>query len=354
LSVSTNSQHTFIAKATIHVNNTTFKAQEGPLVVYKEREKKYNQQTLAYSGTVILTRNYYEWLQTTFDQVSLKQVDWVLFYKTEPIINQIYQKLTTLRSNTTDPVLVAFIKRLINLSCGFFGAHTSQQNKSVYRLADGLPTNNAFFGHCLDLDYTRNLDQQSYVLLETKMWPKVLSYRKPSTSAIPMFLTIVEYGKLRLVQILHFIQQHVDLFKFRLLYSNIDNLVFALADANTLEEAIPAQHASSFQAKKDQFLVSQSSQKTPGLATLEWIRDGSCGWKFVSYRTQHYCLVTSYPEGQGNLHKTSGWNNISSHEAYNLAKAMLSGESVKLLQTRRINKKTNMDTHQVEFVYNCK
>ena len=90
------------------------------------------------------------------------------------------------------------------------------------------------------------------------------------------------------------------------------------------------------------------------MAALEWIRDKSSGWKFISIRTQHYCLVVSHPQGQGNLHKTSGWNKLSSLEAYNLAKEMLSGNSVKLLQTRRTNKKGNMDTHQVEFVYNPK
>ena len=90
------------------------------------------------------------------------------------------------------------------------------------------------------------------------------------------------------------------------------------------------------------------------MAALEWIRDKSSGWKFISIRTQHYCLVVSHPQGQANLHKTSGWNKLSSLEAYNLAKEMLSGNSVKLLQTRRTNKKSNMDTHQVEFVYNPK
>ena len=353
-SQTTDTQHTFIAKATIHASNPNQKATEGPLIVYQEREEKYTKQALAFSGNVVLTRDYYEWLQRSFDQVVLEDVDWVLFYKTEPIFNQLYQQLTTLRSTATDPVMVCFLKRMINLSCGFFGAHTSEQNKTTYRLVDGRPANYCFFRHHLNLDYTMDLGEKSYMLLETKMWPKVSSYQKPSTSAIPMFLSIVEFGKLRLVQILHFIQQHVDPAKFRLLYSNIDNLVFALADANSLDEAIRPERIQSFSINKDQFLVSPQANKTPGMAALEWIRDESSGWKFISIRTQHYCLVVSHPQGEGNLHKTSGWNKLSSQEAYNLAKQMLSGNSVKLLQTRRTNKKSNMDTHQVEFLYNPK
>ena len=353
-SQATGTQHTFIAKATIHISNQNQEAKEGPLVAYQEREGKYTKQTLAYSGTVVLTRDYYEWLQTSFDQILMENIDWVLFYKTEPIFNQLYNNLTTLRSTTTDPVLVCFIKRMINLSCGFFGAHTSEQNKSTYRLVDRSPADYLFFRHQINLDHTMDLGEKSYVVLETKLWPKISTHQKPSTSAIPMFLSIVEYGKLRLVQILHFIQQHVDPSKFRLLYSNIDNLVFALADADTLEEAIRPQLAHRFQAQKDRFFVAHPTHKTPGMAALEWIRNYSSGWKFISIRTQHYCLVVSQPECQGNLHKTSGWNKLSSQEAYNLSKQMLSGNSVQLMQTRRTDKKSNMDTHQVEFLYNPK
>ena len=169
-----------------------------------------------------------------------------------------------------------------------------------------------------------------------------------------MFVAIVEYGKLRLVQILHFLQQHVDPSRFRLLYSNIDNLVYALGDADTLEEALKPQYRASFFIHKDQFLAGVKAGvvvKTPGMAALEWIRNTSCGWKFISIRTQHYCLVVSNAKEGGNLHKTSGWTNVSSQEAYNLALKMLRGNPVSLVQTRRVNKKCNMDTRQVTFNY---
>ena len=346
--------YTFIAKATIDVPNKAPTYMDGPLVVYQSRENKYTKQSLSFFGTVVLTRDYFEWLKKSFQCVSLQDLEWVLFYKTEPIFNQIYSELTRLRSTSTDPVLICFLKRMINLSCGFFGAHTSQQDKATYRLVDGLPNNYAFFRHNLNFNYTTEIGQRSYILLETKALPKVSSYRKPSNSAIPMFVTIVEYGKLRLVQILHFLQQHVDPSRFRLLYSNIDNLVYALGDADTLEEALKPQCRVSFCLYKNQFLAGVTDGvvvKTPGMAALEWIRNASCGWKFVSIRTQHYCLVVSNSQEGGNLHKTSGWTNVSSQEAYNLALKMLRGRPVSLVQTRRVNKKCNMETRQVTFNY---
>ena len=341
--------YTFIAKATLCVGNATSQHQEGPLVVFQPRENKYTKQSLSFSGTVVLTRDYYEWLKKTFQYVSLQDLNWVLFYKTEPIFNQIYEDMTRLRSASKDPVLISFLKRMINLSCGFFGAHTSQQNKTTYRLVDGLPSNYAFFRHHLNLDHTTEIGSRSYIVLETMALPKITSYRKPSNSAIPMFLCIVEFGKLRLVQILHFIQQHISPLRFRLLYSNIDNILYALGNADTLDEAVMPQCRQSFEAQKNQFLVDTNHPiKIPGMAELEWIRHGSCGWKFISIRLQHYCLLAS---DESHLHKTSGWSNVSSQDAYDMAKNILSGNPVSLSQTRRVNKKCNMDTREVTFNY---
>jgi len=344
---------TFIAKARLQVASHPHELipPGGPLVVYEHRHDKYTRQSLSYNGSVVLTRDYYEWLKNSFDTVLVQELEWVLFYKTEPIFNEIYQNLIQSRSVTKDPVHASFLKRMINLSCGFYGAHTSQQNKTTYRLVDGPPSNYQFFRHHLNMDYTGDVGQNGYLLLETKMWPKKSSYRKASSSAIPMFLCIIEYGKLRLIQVLNFLQRHIAPTQFRLLYSNIDNLVFALGNANTLQESVHPFRMASFHAEKHQFLVEEEESKTPGKAELEWIRQSSSGWKFISVRTQHYCLVVSHDHDQGHLHKTSGWSHLSSVEAYELAKEMLGGKQVKVIQTRRVNKKCNMDTHQVEFMY---
>lgn len=168
-----------------------------------------------------------------------------------------------------------------------------------------------------------------------------------------MFVSIIEYGKLRLIQVLNFLQRHIHPSQFCLLYSNIDNLVFALGNANTLTEAVHPHRINSYHAEKNQFLVGEDDTKTPGKAELEWIRNGACGWKFISVRTQHYCLIVSNND-HDNLHKTSGWTHLSSLEAFELAQDILAGRQVKLIQTRRVNKKCNMDTHQVEFNYDGK
>lgn len=346
---------TFIAKATLSVFShpeELFHPQDS-LVVYQPRQDQYTRQFLSNSGSVILTRDYYEWLKDSFDSVQLQELEWVLFYKTEPLFNHLYDGLIQLRSSTQDIVLASFLKRMINLSCGLFGAHTRENSKTTYRLVDGPPRNYQFFRHHFDLEYTGNVGKLSFMLLETKALSKGTLYQKVSSSAIPMFVCIIEYGKLRLMQVLNFLQRHISPSQFRLLYSNIDNLVFSLGNADTLIEAIHPRRLNSFHAEKNQFLVEENGTKSPGKAELEWIRNGSCGWKFISLRTQHYCLVVSNDD-QGHLHKTAGWNHLSSLEAYALAKQLWAGHQIKLNQTRRVNKKCNMNTHQVEFTYGPK
>jgi hypothetical protein len=345
--------YTFIAKCSLQVHqhpDELFHAQ-GPLIVYQTRPDKHTKQSLAYAGTVILTRDYYEWLKESFHSVVLQDLEWILLYKTEPLFNEIYDALIQLRSSTQDSVAACFIKRMINLSCGFYGTHTAQTNKTTYRLVDGPPKNLQFFRHHFNVEHVANVGQSGFILLETQAWPKVSPHRKVSSSAVPMFLCIIEFGKLRLMQILNFLQRNIHPSQFRTLYSNIDNIVFALGNANTLVEAVHPLRINHFHAEKNQFL-GENGEKAPGKAELEWIRNDSCGWRFVSLRTQHYCLIVTQPHAdKSSLHKTSGWTHLSSQEAYALAMEMLAGRQVKLIQTRRVNKKCNMDTHQVEFVY---
>lgn len=343
------SSYTFIAYGYIKIN--LLPQEQAPIITYKTRDNKYTQQTLSHQGQIVLTRDYYQWLQETFgSRLHIESMDWILFYATEPCWNTIFRMLTQLRSTTQDSILVSYLKRMINLGCGFFGARTSLNDKCTYRLVNSLPSNYAFFLHTPDMNYTMDVGNNSYFVLETRSQPKFCHTFKPSNTALPMFLSIIEFGKLRLMQILHFIQQHVYPGHFKLLYSNVDNLIFALANANSLEEAIRPDAWLSFHQSKDLFLAS-AQVKEPGLAKLEWIRNGHCQWKFITLRTQHYCVVISQQQEDANLHKTSGWSGLSSWEAYTTSKQILDGHKCSLTQTRRINKMANLKTHQVDFLY---
>jgi len=357
--------YTFIAKAKVRVepDATMTNPHVGPLVVYTRKESptdfnseggaaapmpdKRSRQQLGWQGTVVLTRDYHQWLDTTFgERFQLEQLDWVLFFKTEPVLNDIYHHLIQLRANTTNQALVSFLKRLINLSCGFFGAHASQRNKTTYRLVNKMPKNYAFFRHHADIQRGVDLDDDTYFLLETKPWPKIPQKRSPSKSALPMFLTVVEAGKLRLIQLFHFLWSHLCPDRYRLLYSNIDNVILALAGPD-LKSIVQSDRIQDFEAQVDSFFVeSDSKPKTPGLAELKWKRYGpESQWQFITIRIQHYCLKAAQTEDS--LHKTSGWSNISSDRAFDSALNILYGRGAVIPQIRRIKKMEGMSTHTV-------
>ena len=385
----TDNSHTFVAKATVSVEPPPWaKGCEetkdrdgsfslGPLIVYcdlddgddtverhevrpgRPKSNRFSHQALAWRGTVVLTRDYYHWLETTYgDRFTVEDLDWVLFFKTEHCLNAIYRELVDLRSTTPDPVLVTFIKRIVNLSAGFYGVRSSQRSKTTYRLVSKLPANFAFYRHSFDTHKHVVLGGTSYFLLETSITPKRLEKRPPAKSAVALFLTIVEYGKLRLVEILHFIREHLSPGRCRLAYGNVDNAILCFSgQSDSLDQAVAPEKRNSYRALKSSFIYEESEDvpaaavKAPGLAELKWKRFGpDCDWKFITLRIQHYCIkVPSRPDQD--RHKTSGWSDVSSDQVFRWAQDLLAGSAVAVEQTRRVSKMFSTETRPVTFQY---
>ncbi len=113
-------------------------------------------------------------------------------------------------------------------------------------------------------------------------------------NALALFFTVVEMGKLRLVQSLQFISRHVPPKKWSLLYSNVDNMIILLEGAASLDEAIllavdsPRDYDRYLQ-EKSHFVAKDSQNIYPGQLKLEWICN-SPSWKFITCRLQNYIL----------------------------------------------------------------
>jgi hypothetical protein len=284
--------------------------------------------------------------------VELQHLDFVLFYKTEPVLNRLYRQLVDLRANTQDPVLVTFLKRLVNLSAGFFGCRSTQLNtKTTYRIVNRLPHHYAFYRHSADLRFTVDLEDESYFLLETKPWPRLSSRaRGPARYAVPIFLAIVEDGKQRMAEILHFVREHLRPGSFRFLYSNIDNIILALTTP-TLEEAVREDQRDSFRYHWASFFSKPSGgggdggggTKVPGRAELKWMVQND--WKFITLRTQHYCLASTNQD----VHKISGLSHLDSQAAFAYAERQWQGQRVDIPQERRLRKMGGVQTRTVTF-----
>jgi hypothetical protein len=365
--------YTFIAKARVSIDPSPEQDQSlGPLIVYSQpppvpmtttdeddgaffttdrRSRKPITQSLAWSGTVVLTRDYYDWLCRHFgSRFQLHGLEFVLFYKAEPAFNTVYRQLVDLRSRTSSPILVTFIKRMVNLSCGFYGSRASLLNsRTTYRIVNRMPKNYAFFRHAADWRYTIDLSDTAYFLLETKPWPRLVNRdwaggRGPAKNAIAFFVCIVEFGKLRMIEIFHFLRTHLKAKRYRLFYSNIDNCIVALSTPSILE-AVRPDRVDSFRALLPSFMsLDRASKKEPGRADCQWLVT-DCDWKFITLRTQHYVLAA--PEQD--KHKTSGLSRLGSQEAFRMAEELLRGRSVKITQERRAKKLLGLETRPVEF-----
>ena len=113
-------------------------------------------------------------------------------------------------------------------------------------------------------------------------------------NALTLFFTVVEMGKLRLVQSVQFISRHVPPEKWSLLYSNVDNMIILLEGAASLNEAIllavdgPLDY-DGYLEEKSHFVAKDSQNVHPGQLKLEWICNLP-SWKFITCGLQNYIL----------------------------------------------------------------
>jgi len=310
------------------------------LVVYHPDSRKNSLASATYEKQpVLLTRDYYNHLKAT-QSLRLTNVTAILFFRSEPAMNVVYERLIQQRATSTCPIQVAWIKRLVNLSCGFFGV-TSGGKTTKYILTNKPPRNFHFNRHKLRFDIpTEDFsgdgeNHTQYLVLET-------SYPAPKFSqknALAMFVTVVETGKLRLVQTIQFIARHLSPQNWTLAYSNIDNLIIAIRGGASLDEAVLATAADkwaveNYLAEKPLYLVHHpGGQAQPGLAKLEWLCNIP-NWQFITPMIQNYALVTDHEEK--NVHKSSGWSNLDTRQAFDAAYKMMFGQApVVIPQMRR-------------------
>jgi hypothetical protein len=305
---------------------------------------------------VVMTRDYYNHLKATSSGFRLTNIKAVLFFRTEPAMNAVYQRLIQQRAASTCPIQVAWIKRMVNLSCGFFGV-TSGGKRFTFTLTNRLPRNYHYSRHRVDVNYAEDLNggrgqRGQYFLLETtRRAPK---FRQKN--ALAMFVTVVETGKLRLVQIIQFIARHLSPQHWTLAYSNIDNLIIALRRGASLDEAVLATAAApadveSYLAEKPLYMVQHpdgGGHPQPGMAKLEWLCNIP-NWQFITMMTQHYALVTDHEEK--NVHKSSGWSSLTNRQAFDAAHRIMFGKApVVIPQVRRVHKLATMATAPMNIV----
>ena len=167
-----------------------------------------------------------------------------------------------------------------------------------------------------------------------------------SIAPLPIFLTIVEFGKKRLSEILCFFDKFLLPSKYRHLYSNVDNVLFVLS-TSTIDQAVDPKLFDEYCKKKCDFFNSA----LPGNFKEEVCVTPDQEWKFVSAVLMNYCIKTK--TANQTISKCS-FNNLTEEQMFENSLKLLRKQPLEVMQIRRVNKLLNKDVQILTYTYNKK
>ena len=293
-------------------------------------------------GRMLLTSDYYAYLKKEF-AFQVESIEWIIYYKRCHVLPTVFEELLQLRQqNANIKSKSGIVKSIINYACGYFGLNSDKTVKTVARVSHRGPQRFNMFVHQVEpLKEVCN----GFDILIIKTFKKPNAKKYLSVMPFVLFVGIVEYGKLRLNQALQCLQTYMRPTSFRLLYSNVDNLVFAQS-TDTFKEAFRHPHMQiPFEFESSEFFGSE-----PGQLKLEWEMNSSTGWKFVSPMKMFYSVTAENNDMQG-FSKTCAYKGLDNSEAFQVALNKLHHISVYIEQMRRVDKLAN--TAMKPVVYKC-
>ena len=332
---------TFLLVGTGRIEKRTA-ARGPPLLVWKRAaggDTFYQDFGWETEGDALFTRDSLEY--ATQLGFKLDRVTHCFFYRTCSVLPRVFDALTRTRRDLSQAGLKAkakFVKSLVNYSTGMFGYNPQKKAGLVYKSARlvssvskktlaNLPARRITW-----IGQTRHL---SYAVVQSR-----LSSGTANSVALPIYASVVEYGKARLSDCHNFIGWCVGRpGAYRCLYSNTDNLVCALS-APTLAEAVAENRREAFERKKGGYFGN-----APGLLTQEWT--ALPRWEFASPYPCNYSVVQQ--EGGGRC-KTSGFRDLSPAQAHDMNRRVLAQQTTdfRLTQKRRTNKLLDTETRDVD------
>ena len=296
--------------------------------------------------SMLLTKDYCNFLIKNFN-FQITSVQSIFFYKVCPLFNTIYQNLVHQR---TDPYITAnkkqLLKNIVNYSAGFFGFNQNKKMTQSHRIVSEVTT-------CFDMtkhsiQYLGDVQDTCYLIKTTcRYFDSETTKQKACVSPLALYVTIVEFGKLRMAEILTFFDYYLLPENYRHLYSNIDNVIIALSTP-TLESSVKPHLVQQFDIEKHKFL----HPTLPGHLKVEFQFFQENEWKFISPMMQNHAIITK--ESTAGTHKNSSIRYASTQQAYNYSLKLLQRHQISVPQTRRVNKLLNTNVHKQTFVLNLK
>ena len=271
-----------------------------------------------------------------------ERIDVCYFYRRCRIFPRVYQLLIDERINYSSKTAKSgFIKSIVNYSAGVMGYNPGKQVTHGYaKVTKNLPITNTVNSI---IEYLGSVGNNHYILKITYKLTKNCNNRIIN-NALPVFASIVEFGRLRLQQIADFWEKHCLHGSIKICYSQVDNFIVALSAADIEDTIDPNCADSYYAAKKDYYVDENNPTKAPGKLKQVWTQNLP-GWKFVSpYPCT--CALTSQ-EASSDKWKMSQ-SVPSALAAYNIQRDLLSGLPQEIYETRRINIRKNANVQTVK------
>lgn len=167
-----------------------------------------------------------------------------------------------------------------------------------------------------------------------------------SVTPLPLFIGIIEYGKLRLNSIMQILQNNLRPTSFAFLYSNVDNFIIACFQQQ-LEDALLDQSPTGREA----FLKAWGPivDNKPGCLKLEWQKGPDICWEFVTPFCMFHVLKTN--ENQHTILQHRGLSEQHRKDSFDVALSILRQETTLIQMQKRINRLHNSDLHFVTLKY---
>jgi hypothetical protein len=281
---------------------------------------------------------------------ALERIDACYFYRRCRIFPRVYQLLIDERINySAREAKSNFIKSIINYSVGVMGFNPAKKITHGYaRITTNVPTIENRNNSIEDLGSVGNKD---YFLRKTFKDMKNRKENRIINNALPVFASIVEFGRLRLQQIADFWEKHCLRGSITICYSHVDNFIVALSAAH-IEDTIDPNCCASYCAAKDDYYVDDNNPtKAPGKLKQVWTHNLP-GWKFVSPNPCSYALCSSQQTSSDQWKMSTSSSMPSAVAAYNIQKELLQGFTQDIYQTKRINILKNADVEIVKSTLN--
>jgi len=314
-----------------------------------------------YCKDKLMSQDYIDYLikERGFIVTELSQV---FLYRRCSVLPRVYDEIIRARNNSSNQAEIKLLKFVVNLSAGYFGFNPNKR-------LGGLHSCRLVSHKVGNVDISKTEIQFSGEVVESLSsivkFFTVKTYKRQSSSnqhkncnnALPLFVSVVQFGLLRMNQVMCFFDRHLRPNTHRHLYSNCDNFVLALSTP-TLEDAVEPLHAEEFYKQKANFFSSQ-----PGGLKLEWrlstaptsTEEGGhqvSEWKFASAYVMNYSVLVSENDTLGkNKNCAIGNGKLTNESLYKFACDMLEKKRVTLKLERRIDKLFSTGTQVQTFEF---